>query len=78
MISPESSTRTADSGIESICPHGDESEEAGDEPVATTRNEDVDRCLLFHLSYTEWLLGHLGKYTYIRMSLFHRGSTNKS
>ncbi|XP_013409002.1 rho family-interacting cell polarization regulator 1 isoform X2 [Lingula anatina] len=66
LISPESTTTTADSGIESLAHRLSEDRQfagAGTSPEpASTGNDAVDVCLMFHLIYCDRLFNNLGKF----------------
>ncbi|KAL5006333.1 hypothetical protein ScPMuIL_015139 [Solemya velum] len=66
LSSPESTAKTADSGIESLARRLSEDarlESVGSSPVPpSTGNEQVDQALLFHLIYCEKLLESLGNF----------------
>lgn len=67
LCSPESTAKTGDSGIESLAQRLSEDTQLGSSlgssPVPpTTGNEQVDQCLLYHLTYCERLLDNLGTF----------------
>lgn len=67
LCSPESTAKTADSGIESLAQRLSEDTQLGSSmgssPVPpSTGNEEVDQCLMYHLTYCERLLENLGAF----------------
>ncbi|KAL4224801.1 Family with sequence similarity 65 member [Mactra antiquata] len=67
LCSPESTAKTGDSGIESLAQRLSEDTQLGSSlgssPVPpSTGNEEVDQCLMYHLTYCERLLENLGAF----------------
>ncbi|KAH3887636.1 hypothetical protein DPMN_011654 [Dreissena polymorpha] len=67
LCSPESTAKTGDSGIESLAQRLSEDTQLGSSlgssPLPpSTGNDEVDQCLLYHLTYCERLLENLGAF----------------
>ena len=77
LCSPESTAKTADSGIESLAQrlsedHTQLGSSLDSSPTPpTTGNEEVDQCLIYHLTYCERLLEvreHNTSYTQLKLN----------
>ncbi|XP_059161938.1 rho family-interacting cell polarization regulator 2-like isoform X2 [Physella acuta] len=76
MMSPESTAKTADSGIESLAKRLQEDTQLGSSmgssPVPpSSGNEQVDQALVFHLTYCDKLLENLGNYGPLKCREFY-------
>ncbi|XP_046369139.1 rho family-interacting cell polarization regulator 2-like isoform X3 [Haliotis rufescens] len=76
LASPESTAKTADSGIESLAKRLSEDTQLGSSlgssPIPpSTGNEQVDQALLFHLGYCDRLLESLGNFGPLRCREFY-------
>ncbi|XP_050408049.1 rho family-interacting cell polarization regulator 2 isoform X2 [Patella vulgata] len=76
LVSPESTAKTGDSGIESLAKRLSEDTQLGSSlgssPVPpSTGNEQVDHALLFHLNYCDRLLESLGNFGPLKCREFY-------
>ncbi|CAL1527663.1 unnamed protein product, partial [Lymnaea stagnalis] len=76
MLSPDSTAKTGDSGIESLARRLQEDTQLGSSmgssPVPpSSGNEQVDQALVFHLSYCDKLLENLGNYGPLKCREFY-------